>query len=92
MDQYAFIATVADEAEGDAKTYKHNISVKVDRLGKLRVDTTGTVKNRSAYLNDGSYTMIEHGHNYYGQIQNSSSTLLTCKVLLKGCWGNVFKK
>lgn len=84
MDQYAFTATVADEAEEDTKTYKHNISVKVDRPGKLRVDTTGTIKNSSAYLNDGSYTMIEHGHNYYAQMKtpktiNASLDLLFTK-------------
>lgn len=83
MDQYAFIATVADEAEGDAKTYKHNISVKVDRPGKLRVDTTGTVKNRSAYLNDGSYTMIEHGHNYYAQMKTPKTINASLDLLFE---------
>ena len=83
MDQYAFIATVADEAEGDAKTYKHNISVKVDRTGKLRVDTTGTVKNRSAYLNDDSYTMIEHGHNCYAQMKTPKTINASLDLLFE---------
>ena len=72
MDKYAFSAIVIDDETQDEKTtekYKHTVSVKVDRPGKLRVDTTGTVKNRSAYLNDGTYTMIDHGHNYYAQIK-----------------------
>lgn len=83
MDQYAFTATVADEAEEDTKTYKHNISVKVDRTGKLRVDTTGTVKNRSAYLNDGSYTMIEHGHNYYAQMKTPKTINASLDLLFE---------
>ena len=72
MDKYAFTAVVADNETQDGKTIeksKHTVSVKVDRPGKLRVDTTGTVKNRSSYLNDGSFTMIDHGFNYYGQIK-----------------------
>jgi hypothetical protein len=72
MDKYAFTAVVEDaEVQNDTKDklYKHTVSVKVDRPGKLRVDTTGTVKNRSSYLNDGSFTMIDHGFNYYGQIK-----------------------
>jgi len=72
MDKYAFTAVVIDDEMQDGETtdkYKHTVSVKVDRPGKVRVDTTGTVKNRSAYLNDGSYTMFDHGQNYYGQIK-----------------------
>ena len=88
MDQYAFMATVSDNAGQGEKTYKHDVSVKVDRPGKLRVDTTGTVKNRSSYLNDGRYTMIDHGHNYYGQIKtpktiNASLDLLFEKFGIK---------
>jgi hypothetical protein len=72
MDKYAFTAVVTDDEVQKGETtekYKHTVSVKVDRPGKLRVDTTGTVKNRSSYLNNGTYTMIDHGHNYYGQIK-----------------------
>ena len=72
MDKYAFSAVVTDNEIKEGETtekYKHTVSVKVDRPGKLRVDTTGTVKNRTNYLNDGLFTMIDHGHNYYAQIK-----------------------
>ena len=72
MDKYAFTAVIIDDELQDNVTrekYKHTAGVKVDRPGKLRVDTTGTVKNRTSYLNDGSFTMIDHGQNYYGQIK-----------------------
>jgi len=71
MDKYTFTATVVDgEYNGEkSEIYKHTVNVKVDRPGKLRVDVKGTVKDRSNYLNDGSFTMIDHGFNYYGQIK-----------------------
>jgi hypothetical protein len=72
MDQYAFKAVVSDEEAQDGqivKTYKQNVSVKIDRPGKLRVDTNGDTKNRSLYINDGLFTMIDHGFGYYGQLE-----------------------
>ena len=86
MDQYAFTAVVIDDEvqEGEtANKYKHTVSVKVDRPGKLRVDVTGTVRNRSNYLNDGSYTMIDHGFNYYGQINTPKTIDGTLDVLFE---------
>jgi len=86
MDKYAFSAVVIDDEMQDGKTtkkYRHTVSVKVDRPGKLRVDTTGTVKNRSAYLNDGSYTMMDHGQNYYGQIKTPKTIDATLDVLFE---------
>jgi len=70
MDKYAFTAVISEN--GDAA--KRTANVKVDRPGKLQVDTTGTEKNRSSYLNDGSYTMIDHEFNYYGQV-NTPKTI-----------------
>jgi len=86
MDKYAFTAVVTDDEIQDAKTtekYKHTVSVKVDRPGKLRVDMTGTVKNRSSYLNDGSYTMIDHEYNYYGQIKTPKNLNAALDVLFE---------
>jgi len=83
MDKYAFTAVIEDEAAQEGKPYKHTAVVKVDRPGKLRVDTTGTVKNRSSYLNDGSFTMIDHGHNYYGQIKTPKNLNAALDVLFE---------
>ncbi len=68
MDKYAFTAVVTDNDAQESK-YKHTAVVKVDRPGKLRVDITGTVKNKTNYLNDGDFTMLDHNYNYYGQIK-----------------------
>jgi hypothetical protein len=72
MDTYAFKAVIIDnETQDDGTMIKErfDVSVKVDRPGKLRVDTKGTAKDRSSYINNGVYTMIDHGFGYYGQLK-----------------------
>ena len=86
MDKYSFTATVVDDEEHDgvvSDKYKHTVNVKVDRPGKLRIDVEGTVKNRSNYLNDGSFTMIDHKYNYYGQIKTPKTIDGTLDVLFE---------
>jgi len=86
MDKYAFTAVVTEDEIQDGKTTeksKHMVSVKVDRPGKLRVDTTGTVKNRSSYLNNGNFTMIDHSYNYYGQIKTPKTIDRALDVLFE---------
>ncbi|RLE45527.1 hypothetical protein DRJ25_05535 [Candidatus Woesearchaeota archaeon] len=72
MDKYAFDAIVMDDEVKDGvvvKRYRQNVSVKVDRPDKLRVDSKGDTRNRSSYLKDGLFTMIDHGEGYYGQLK-----------------------
>ena len=69
MDKYSFTANIVDSEGENTKAHNHTAIVKIDRPNKFRVDTTGTVKNRTNYLNDGSFTMIDHNYNYYGQIK-----------------------
>ncbi len=72
MDQYAFDAIVTSEDATDtetAKKHRQDVSIKVDRPDKLRVDTKGDTKNRSTYVNDGLFTMIDHTYSYYGQLK-----------------------
>jgi len=72
MDKYAFRAVVLDnftKEDGSVKQYRHDATVKVDRPGKLRVDVKGDTGDRSNYLNNGIYTMIDHGFGYYGQLK-----------------------
>ena len=83
MDKYAFTAVIVDDEMKDGKTYKHTAVVKVDRPNKLRVDTTGTVKNRSSYLNNGNFTMIDHNYNYYGQIKTPKNLNAALDVLFE---------
>lgn len=65
LDNYAFKAVVSSQGEED-ENFKQNIAVKIDRPGKLRMDTKGTRRNSSFYLNEGMFTMMDHNLNYYG--------------------------
>jgi len=72
MKSYAFDAVVLEEEVQDGKivkTYRQDLSIKVTRPDKLRVDTHSDIKHRSSYLNHGLFTMIDYGQGYYGQIK-----------------------
>jgi len=77
MDKYAFEAVVLDDDVENGKVtrekYRHDISIKIDRPDKMRVDTKGTVKNKSSILNNGIYTMIDYGVGYYSQLKTPKS-------------------
>ena len=76
MDKYAFKAVVSEDAVEDGqivKTYKQNVSAKVSRPNMLRVDTKGDIKNRSNYINNGLYTMIDYDLGYYAQVKTPKS-------------------
>jgi len=72
MDKYAFKAVVIDHEEienGTIEKRRFDTSVKVDRPGKFQINVKGPSRDRSNYLNNGIYTMMDHQFNYYGQIK-----------------------
>ena len=72
MDKYAFKAVVIDQEkseDGTVKKYRFDTSVIVNKPGKLQVNVKGPSKDRSNYLYNGVYTMMDHTFNYYGQIK-----------------------
>jgi len=76
MDKFAFKAVVTEDAVDNGeivKTYKQNVSAKVLRPNMLRVDSKGDVKDRSNYMNNGLYTMIDHELGYYAQVKTPKS-------------------
>lgn len=76
MDKYAFKAVVIDQEkseDGTVKKYRFDTSVIVNKPGKLQVNVKGPSKDRSNYLNNGVYTMMDHQFNYYGQIKASET-------------------
>ena len=76
MDKYAFDAVVVENEtadDGTVNSYRHDVSVKVDRPGKFRVDTKDETRDRSNYLNNGVFTMMDHGFGYYGQLKASET-------------------
>ncbi len=72
LKSYAFDAVVSNQQkgpDGTEKRYRQYVSVKVHRPDKLRIDTKGDIKDRSSYIDNGTFTMIDHRFNYYGQIK-----------------------
>ncbi len=71
LDKYAFDAVITDEysGNGEKETLRHNVSVKLERPGKLRVDVKGDTRDRSNYFNNGQFTMVDHNFGYYGQLK-----------------------
>jgi hypothetical protein len=72
LTTYAFRATVQEELMDEQNKwhiYKKQLDVKVERPDKLRVDIQAEEKNRTIYLNNGLFTMVDHGYQYYGQLK-----------------------
>jgi hypothetical protein len=72
MDKYAFDAVVVDnvtDKDGTVIQFRHEAAVEVQRPGKLRVDVAGDTGDRSNYLNNGVYTMMDYGFGFYGQVK-----------------------
>ena len=86
MDQYTFNAAVSDEEAKDGEiinTSRQNVSVKVDRPGKLRVDTKGDIKTRSSYINEGTFTMLDREFGYYGQLETQKDIDGTLDIIFE---------
>lgn len=60
---YAFSTTIVNQSD-DMKN-KHQVRIKVNRPGQLRIDVKGDIRNRSNYLNNGTYTVYDHDKNIY---------------------------
>ena len=71
LDKYTFDAVIYDTyTEDGEEVFKstHTVSAKIVRPDKLRVDVKGDTKDRSNYMSDGVYTMVDHSFGYYGQV------------------------
>lgn len=71
LDKYSFEARIVNtdiDQNNTAKKLTHYLNIKVDRPGNLRVDIEGDVKNKTFYLSNGAFTMMDHTTNYYGQL------------------------
>jgi hypothetical protein len=64
---YAFEAMIVNHADNEKN--KHQVSVKVNRPDQLRFDVKGDIRNRSNYLNEGQYTVMDHDLNNYVNIE-----------------------
>jgi len=76
LDKYTFDAVIYDKynvGNGQEENFKHLVSVSLNRPGKLRVDIKGDTRDRTSYINDGVFTMIDHDFGYYGQLKTPKS-------------------
>jgi len=72
LDKFSFIAfTSNDDVYHDKMliSYKHKIELDLQRPDKLRTHVVGDLKNRSTYLMNDTFTMIDNGQNFYGQVE-----------------------
>lgn len=72
LKEYAFHAVLTEELLNDNEMwqkYTQNVDVKVRRPDQLRVDIKSAEKDRTNYLKDGVFTMVDHRFGYYGQIK-----------------------
>jgi len=76
---YAFDAIIVNNS--DDATNKHNVSVKVNRPSQLRIDVKGDIRNRSNYLNNGTFTIYDHDKNMYVNIKTPNDIEKTLDTL-----------
>jgi hypothetical protein len=86
MDKYAFDAVITEEEANKSEivnTYKHTVKVKVDRPSNLRVDVKGDLRDRTNYITEGKYIMVDHAFGYYGEIKASDTIDGTLDYIVK---------
>lgn len=72
LENFSFNAVTSnDDVYRDTMlvSYQHKVEVSLHRPDKLRVHVFGDLKNRSTYLFEDTFTLIDNEHNYYGQVQ-----------------------
>lgn len=86
MDKYAFTAVMTEEEAdvgGVVKKYQHQTFVKVDRPGQLLIETKGDAINRTKYLNNGLFTMMDYEYGFYGQFETPKTINGTLDTIFK---------
>lgn len=72
LEKFSFTAVTSnDDVYRDTMliSYRHKVEVSLQRPDKLRVHVFGDLKNRSTYLLEGTFTLIDNEHDFYGQVQ-----------------------
>ena len=79
MQKYAFKATVNNDIheDGTVISEKRTSDVKVQRPDKFRVDTKSDHINRTVYLSNGQFTMIDNDENYYASVHKTGASIDT---------------
>jgi hypothetical protein len=71
LDKYVFDAMVIDEVKTETakESESYKVMAKVDRPDRLYMKIQGKKKDRSSYLNQGKFTLVDHKFHYYGQLK-----------------------
>jgi len=72
LEYFSFDAiTTNDDIYQDVmiQEFTHMVHVDLLRPGKLQINISGDIKNRSIYLFDNTFTVIDHDLNFYGELQ-----------------------
>ncbi|HHO65451.1 MAG TPA: DUF2092 domain-containing protein, partial [Epsilonproteobacteria bacterium] len=71
LNKYAFTASITNsvDVDGEDVVIKRIADVKVKRPDQFRIDSKGENFNRSSYLSNGVFTMIENEEKYYASVK-----------------------
>ena len=72
LDNFSFDAiTTNDDMYHDImlQEFTHKVHVDLQRPDKLQIHVSGDIKNRSIYMLNDSFTIIDHDLNFYGELQ-----------------------
>ena len=71
LNKYAFKASVTNsvDVDGEDVVMKRVADVKVKRPDQFRIDSKGENFNRSSYLSNGVFTMIDNDEKYYASVK-----------------------
>ncbi len=72
LEYFSFDAiTTNDDVFRDLmlQEFTHKVHVDMVRPDKLQIHVSGDIKNRSIYLFNDIFTVIDHDHNFYGELQ-----------------------
>jgi len=85
LDKYAFDAVIIDTYTDDSihEKSKHTVSVKLERPDNLRVDVKGENRDRTNYMHDGKYIIVDHAFGYYAEIDTPKDIDKTLDFLIE---------
>ena len=71
LKKYAFHSIIINRDTADGKTVvtERHSDVKAKRPDQFRIDSKGKNFNRSSYLSDGTFNMIDNGEKYYASVK-----------------------
>lgn len=85
LDKYAFNAVVIDSYSHANKVEKskRTVAVKLERPDNLRVDIQGENRDRTNYMHDGKYIIVDHAFGYYAEIDTPKDIDKTLDFLIE---------